>query len=438
MQASVVIPVWNGAPVVSTCLDALFTHSGDELLEVICVDNASRDESAALIAHHYPRARLIRQPVNLGFAGGVNAGIDAAQGDVFVLLNQDCVVQPGWLAALLRALETHPEFGIAGCTLFNPDGTLNHAGARISRPDAYGIHLTDMGDGQPRRADYVTGAVFAIRSQTWNEVGRFDEGYYPAYYEECDYCYRARRKGIETAYVPAAQVKHLLSSREWQTDPVKSWATQHRSRYRFVCKHFDSREVGEFFEAEYAAVEAERNFDQVVGRVIAARDTLRGLADICERRRFDEGDDVPPAHRRQLQVEFTQVSRRSFSAAEKLGPPRPIASLSDLEKRWQAADQRMRVALGITSRSEAWASAVGSGSSLRRAFRWLLWRPLSLLAGRGDRLSLQRNPAREAQPDQIEPLHYQLQQMYQLFRDQRDQLDRRLTLLEILTDHDYR
>ncbi|NIV29072.1 MAG: glycosyltransferase, partial [Anaerolineae bacterium] len=84
MEASIVIPVWNGGSVVSDCLDAIYAHCGDELLEVICVDNASRDDSATLIADRFPQVRLIRQPVNLGFAGGVNAGIQMAQGDVFI------------------------------------------------------------------------------------------------------------------------------------------------------------------------------------------------------------------------------------------------------------------------------------------------------------------------------------------------------------------
>ena len=182
MEMSIIIPVWNGAAVVPDCLDAVYAHSGGALLEVICVDNASRDGSGDLIADAYPQVRLIRQPVNLGFAGGVNAGIEAARGSVFVLLNQDCVVQPGWLDALLHAFQARPECGIAGGTILDQDGVVDHAGAMIRRPDAIGVHLTDVGDGQPRTVEYVTGTVFAIRRQTWDVVGRFDEGFYPAYY----------------------------------------------------------------------------------------------------------------------------------------------------------------------------------------------------------------------------------------------------------------
>ncbi len=324
MQASIIIPLWNGATVITLCLDALYPHFAEEPFEIICVDNASQDESATLIVERYPRVRLLRQPVNSGFAGGINAGIDAAQGDLFVLLNQDCAVQPGWWSAITQAFETRPEFGVAGCTVLTVDGTVNHAGAMISRPSAYGIHYTEIGDSQPRSVDYVTGAAFAIRRQTWEAVGRFDEGYYPGYFEESDYCYRARSKGIETAYVPQARVTHLFSSREWQVEPVRHTANQHRSRFRFVSKHFNGDELSQFFEAEYEALNSERWFDQAVGRMIGARDTLRALPDIIERRRFDLGTSLPGAQRRQLEVGFTQVLRRAFARAEQLSPIRPL------------------------------------------------------------------------------------------------------------------
>jgi len=437
MYASVVIPVWNGASVVLACLEALYAHSGDGLREIICVDNASCDESAALIADRYPRAHLICQPVNLGFAGGVNAGIDLAQGDVFVLLNQDCVVQPDWLAGLLQAFETHPELGIAGCTVLNPNGTLNHTGAMIRRPDAYGMHLTDIGEGQLRSVEYVTGAAFAIRRQTWQIVGRFDEGYYPAYYEESDYCYRARRKGLETAHVPGARVTHLCSSREWQIDLVRHTTNQHLARYRFVTKHFGSRELGEFFEAEEAAIGVEGYFDQAIARVIAARDTLRGLADILERRRTDLGESLPPAQRRQLQVGFTQVLRQSFAIAGRLHPSRSVEPLSDLPEAWQAANQQSQklrqqeydLLTRIYFKSP---STDCSEPALRRLFRLLVLRPLSFLIGRDYLLLAALNTMHVARMDLISR---QMDLMDQLYHEE---IERRLALLEILTDYDYR
>lgn len=457
MRASIIIPVWNGSSVILDCLCALYAHTRTSLLEVICVDNASRDESVSLIAENYRQVRLIRQPVNLGFAGGVNAGVEAAQGDVLVLLNQDCVVHPGWLAPVIQTFDIYPEFGVAGSTILDPDGALNHAGAIIRRPEAYGVHLTEIRDDKPRAVEYVTGAVFAIRRRTWEIVGHFDEGYYPGYYEECDYCYRARRKGIETAYVPQSCVTHLSSSREWRSDPIKHTANQHRSRYRFVSKHFDPCETDEFFGAECSAVDETRYFDQAAGRVLAARDTLRSLPDIIERRRADLGSSVSSTHRRQLEVGFTKVLRRAFAAAERIGPYESIeapGAWTDLQKggsqgigergyisaevaeqsaQRKAAEKRLQVlqrrehdlltCIYFRSPSEETPE-----SSLRRLFRLLVLRPLSFLIGRDHRLLSELHTVHAARMDAMSHLH----------ECDCKQIKRRLTVLETLIDYDYR
>jgi len=339
MRVSVVIPVWNGASVIGGCLESLDAHSGPGLLEVIAVDNASSDGSAELIAARHPRVRLLRQPVNLGFAGGVNVGLAAAQGDPMVLLNQDCIAEPDWLTALIDALEAYPSYGLAGCTLLTPDGSVDHAGARMSRPDAIGTHLTDIGDVRVRRVEYATGAALAIRRSTWDAVGRFDEGFYPAYYEEVDYCLRARRLGLETAHVPGSRLKHLRASTIWLRDPVRHAHHQQRARYRFVSKHFDADEMRGFFAFEHAAIAAVRAFGQAVGRVLAVRDTLAALPEIFERRRVDLGQDASEIHRRHVSVGFGEVRHAAFQAAERLAQLEVFetpSQMSPVFEAWQA------------------------------------------------------------------------------------------------------
>ncbi|MGD8625567.1 MAG: glycosyltransferase [Anaerolineae bacterium] len=501
MLASVVIPVWNGASVVGDCLAALYAHSGDGLLEVICVDNASHDGSAGLIAGQYPQARLIRQPVNLGFAGGVNAGVEAAQGEVFCLVNQDCLVAPGWLDALARALATRPEIGVAGCTILNADGSLNHTGAAIRRPGAYGDHLAEPDGDEPRPADFVTGAAMAIRRRTWEAVGRFDEGFYPGYYEDADYCYRARQRGFEVVYVPQARATHLLSSEAWRADLFKHSANQHRARYRFVGKHFDPDELTAFFEAEWASAEEEPYLDQAVGRLLAARDTLRALPDILERRRADLASVLPAAGRRHLQVGLTGVLRRSLATAQKLSlvglgespreawrttqaeieqrlgelfppegpaasPPLETEAYRQAEHAIQALQQRQHDLLArIHFRSP---SADGPEPAWRRFLRLFVLRPLSFLIGRDYLLLAQLNAVHVARLDALQHKERLYQERVrqaldtynarlellgqilgplaqegatkqeQLLDHHRQEFDRRLKLLEILVDYDYR
>lgn len=317
MNFSIVIPVWNGAEVIAQCLDAIASHRADQPFEIICIDNDSRDGSAALIAARYPQVTVLRQPVNLGFAGGINAGIRAAQGDAVMALNQDCLPQADWLTALSSAFEQQPELGVAGCTIYFGDGKLDHAGAQMTRPAAFGEHLTEV-SAEPRVVDYVTGAAMAIRRGVFDAIGLFDEGFYPAYYEECDFCYRAREHGFQIAYVPAAKITHLRSSRAAQADWIKHWANQQKARYRFIIKQFTPQDLGEFIAFETKALENETNFERVIGSVIGARDTLRALPDILERRRIDRSADLPAAIRRQLEVGFTAILRRGLARAEML------------------------------------------------------------------------------------------------------------------------
>lgn len=384
MTFSVIIPVWNGADVIASCLDAIASHRDDvaagQPFEIICVDNASRDDSAAIIAGRYPHVRLLRQPVNLGFAGGVNAGIRAAGGEAVVLLNQDCLPRAGWLRALSAAFEQHPEFGVAGCTIYFADGRLDHAGATMTRPAAFGEHLTEVGR-EPRPVEYVTGAAMAIRRSVLDAIGLFDEGFYPAYYEECDFCFRARAHGFEIGYVPAAEITHLRSSREAQADWIKHWANQQKARYRFVIKQFSPDEIGAFIAFETDALTTEASFERAIGSVLGARDTLRALPDIVERRRLDGGAALSPEVRLQLQVGFTAILRGALARA-----------------------QTMR---GAGRRGAADRSGRGLAAQVSNLFK-------------------KTSPDRE-----IDQLRQQLAEL-------KIELDQRLSVLEILADYDYR
>lgn len=487
---SVIIPLWNGASVILDCLQAIYENSGDIPFEVICVENASLDESAALVARAYPQVRLLREPVNLGFAGGVNAGIDEARGDFYVLLNQDCMVRPGWLQALSQAFAAHPEFGIAGCVIMTEAGEINHAGALIRRPDAYGVHLTELEGESPRPVEYVTGTMFAIRREAWEKVGRFDEGYYPAYYEESDYCYRARCKGYAIGLVPMARGVHLFSSREWRDDPVRHTANQHRARYRFVIKHFSDAEFADFAASELTALTAEPYFDQALGRFFAARDVLRSLADIVARRHMDGQADISSTYFRQIQVGFTQILRSAFEVSEKLGPYNPVAALSGMAYAWRDAVQAVDAAFSSfpdyeSPNSQAlqendaelqvlqqreydlmrriYFKAPGDQTpelAWKRWVRLLVLRPLSFIIGRDYLLLSELNTLHVARMDlmarrmalleenrrhdlssfgqRMDVCRGQLWEVYVLLKKLHVQADRRLTLLEALTDYDYR
>lgn len=262
--ASIVIPAWNGINWIADCLRSIEPQlrPGDE---IIVVDNGSSDGTPDLVARGFPRARLIRLDRNLGFAGGVNRGLDAARGDILILVNQDVTLREGCLGALRRRLEEGGP-AIVGCKLLYPDGkTVQHAGGVIrwprGEPDHRGYRQIDDGRwDEPEPVDYVTGAVLALDRSVLRAVGRFDEGFYPAYYEEVDYCFRARAAGFAVLVEPRAVAIHHESQSTGIGSQVYLQA-MHRGRLRFVFKH----RTAEQFCDEFAA--AERDWLAISSRI---------------------------------------------------------------------------------------------------------------------------------------------------------------------------
>jgi GT2 family glycosyltransferase len=269
-EISIVIPVWNGREFLAACLDAVLAQDGPGY-EIVAVDNASRDGSADWIAERYPQVRLIRNHDNVGFAGACNRGIAAAQGHTLVLLNQDTRVHAGWLAALADLLREE-RVGAAGSKVFYLDGrTLQHAGGWIDWPLALTHHhgYGEADNGQwdvPRQVDYVTGASLAFRREVFEQVGPLDEGFWPGYYEDVDFCCKLREAGYEVWYVPTSVLTHAetTSLTDWR---AISCASQ-RGRLRFLLKHTGAARIVN----EWAP--AERSYQRQFGEV-ESLDALR-------------------------------------------------------------------------------------------------------------------------------------------------------------------
>jgi GT2 family glycosyltransferase len=425
MQASIVIPVWNGESVIQECLTAVFNQASSVLHEVICVDNGSLDNSKQLIETQFPQVTLLPQPVNLGFAGGVNVGLRAATGDLRVLLNQDCVVQPGWLEALCQTAESNEGIGILGGRILNADQTVNHAGAYLERPLAYGRHFTT----NEHPVEYVTGAMFAITRRAWETVAEFDEGFFPAYFEETDYCFRAKQCGFEIAYVPGATAVHLFNNKSWQTDPIKHSANQHAMRYRFIAKHYSQPELKDFFSAETNAITAEIYFEQAVGRVLGLRQLLPDLSAVHKIRTKHLNSPRPPEEEKLLTTGFTQLLHNALDAAINTTVQRQPEQPTALDTTWQETWQRLQHLQSQEHEllSRIYFIAPGTGENeprWKRFWRLLVLRPFSFLIGRDYYLLAQLNTIHVARFDQMSKLSRMI--------------ERRLTLLETITRYEHR
>jgi GT2 family glycosyltransferase len=219
---SVVIPNWNGIQYLPTCLDSLRGQT-DPRFEVIVVDNNSHDESVALMEREYPEVRVLPQKENLGYAGGVNAGIAAARGEILAILNNDTEVDPRWLEELRAALERHPEAGSATSKilLFDRRRVLHSTGDLYSLaglPVNRGVWEEDQGQFEKEEEVFSPcGGACAIRRSLLDDLaskgqhGPFDDGFF-SYCEDVDLGWRAQLAGYRCVYVPTAVVYHRLSA----------------------------------------------------------------------------------------------------------------------------------------------------------------------------------------------------------------------------------
>jgi hypothetical protein len=219
---SIILVNYNGAEVVLNCLRSLLQFLHTVPYEIIVVDNASTDGSAALIAQQFPAVKLIKQAENRGFGAGNNVGATDARGEFLLLLNTDTLLSSDVLPPLIKLMEAHPTVGIVGTKLLNTDGTLQLSVAdEISIVGEYKTlkQLKQYTHPQQRNAieqrfqhvqtvDIVIGAAFFIRRSLFETLNGFDETFF-MYFEESDLCQRSRDQGWQVLYTPDVAITHL-------------------------------------------------------------------------------------------------------------------------------------------------------------------------------------------------------------------------------------
>ncbi|MGE5756908.1 MAG: glycosyltransferase family 2 protein [Planctomycetaceae bacterium] len=259
----IVIVNYRTAGLTIDCLRSLQAEVGAlPEARVVVVDSASGDDSvgrlATAISQHGWEGWARVQPLahNGGFAAGNNAAIrPALRGTApprfVLLLNPDTIVRPGALGALVEFMESRPEVGIAGPRLEEADGTPQRSAFRFhsiwselegglrlglaTRLLARWVAAPPVPEG-PGPADWVSGACLLVRREVFEAIGLLDEGYF-MYYEEVDFCRRARRAGWPCWYVPQARVVHLVGQSTGIGRRTRRPAYWFRSRRRYFLVH---------------------------------------------------------------------------------------------------------------------------------------------------------------------------------------------------------
>lgn len=249
---SVIIVNWNVRDLLRRCLESVFASPFGGSLEVLVVDNASADGSGEMVRTEFPQVHLIANAENRGFPAANNQGLALARGRYILLLNPDTEVVGDALQAMVAFADAHPDVGVVGPQLLNPDGSVQSSRRRFPtlatalwestwlQPYAprrllERYYVLDRPDDEIQDVDWVTGAALMVRREAVEEVGPLDEGFF-MYSEELDWCRRFREAGWRVVYLPTARIVHHVGKSSEQVLPARHIHFQ-TSKVRYFRKY---------------------------------------------------------------------------------------------------------------------------------------------------------------------------------------------------------
>jgi hypothetical protein len=254
MDLSVLVVTYRSRDCIVPCLRSIAADHGSLAVEVLVLDNASDDGTAAWVRQECPEARVIETGGNLGYAKAVNIGLAATTGRCALVLNPDCLVHPGALPALVAWLDAHPRCGIAAPRILDDAGRVEYS-AR-SYPDHFTFLfnryslltrlfpgnpwsrrylLSDWDHASPRSVDWVSGAAMCARRAAVAEVGGMDEAFF-MFNEDVDWCRRMTLAGWTVDFVPAAEVTHAIGASKGRVSE-RVILERHRGMIHYFRKH---------------------------------------------------------------------------------------------------------------------------------------------------------------------------------------------------------
>jgi len=251
---SIVIVTWNTRDYLLAALGSIARSVVGFPVETIMVDNASADGTAEAVAAEHPDVVLIANSENAGYARGNNQGIARASGRMVLLLNPDVVLPPNALADAVAALERHPEAAALGVRLVSPDGSLQKSVRGFPTPFSVFCEAVGLSRVFPRsrlfgayrmgwfaydeecEVDQPMGTFLLIRREALEDVGVLDERF-PIFFNEVDWCFRARARGWKILFSPVAEVVHHGGAGTRQIWAEMAWESR-RGLLAYYRKHY--------------------------------------------------------------------------------------------------------------------------------------------------------------------------------------------------------
>lgn len=250
-RLAIIIVNFNAKEHLVNCLASIAASPPSTSHEIVVVDNASTDGSAASVQARWPGVTVHSQNENRGFAAANNVGIRATSSELVLLLNNDTIVPAGAVDALVATLDANPAVAVAGPRLvdgagrpelsfgpmISPLGELRQklVTALYTRNVAPAAAWVARATAREREVDWVSGACLLVRRTAAERAGLLDERYF-LYTEDVDFCAAVRACGGRVLFTPAAEVVHLRG-RSRATAPAASTAAYRRSQIAFYAKH---------------------------------------------------------------------------------------------------------------------------------------------------------------------------------------------------------
>jgi hypothetical protein len=263
-ELSTVIVNYKSRAALFECLGSLEVDGGGIARETVVVDNESSDGTLAALERGFPRVRTIANQENVGFARAVNQGITATTGDYVLLVNPDCFIERGSLAAMIGYLRSHPRTGVVGPRMIGRDGRLQYSArgfpdhltflfnrySLLTRlfprnPWTRRYLLSDWDHASVRPVDWLSGACLMVRRAAIDEVGPMDEAFF-MFNEDVDWCRRMKSAGWDIVYVPEAVVRHDIGASRRKV-PARLVIERHRGMIHYFHKHHPTNPVVALF-----------------------------------------------------------------------------------------------------------------------------------------------------------------------------------------------